>query len=58
MAELNDEQKKVHAGRIRLCMHPAPKAIGLGYASCDDCGALLPDEDPDLQAKAEGTFVP
>lgn len=38
--------------KIKACQHLAPRAAGQGYALCDDCGALLPDEDPDLYAKA------
>lgn len=37
--------------QIKACQHPAPRAAGMGYALCDVCGALLPDEDPDLKSK-------
>ncbi len=37
--------------RIKACMHENSRGAGMGYALCDDCGALLPDEDPDLEAK-------
>ncbi len=37
--------------RIRRCNHERTKYIGHGYATCLDCGALLPDEDPDLRRK-------
>jgi hypothetical protein len=46
-------ERRFRAECIRLCQHPSPRAAGMGYALCDDCGALLPDEDPDLRAKAE-----
>jgi len=36
---------------IKECMHDRPIGVGLGYAMCHDCGALLPDEDPDLYDK-------
>ena len=48
---ISDEMK----ARIKACPHPEPRAAGMGYAICDDCGALLPDEDPDLRAKCEPT---
>lgn len=48
------ENERIERGRrIQACQHPAPRAAGGGYAMCDDCGALLPDEDPDLQSKAK-----
>jgi hypothetical protein len=37
--------------RIRACHHEHTNGVGHGYAHCQDCGALLPDEDPDLLAK-------
>jgi len=43
------------AEQIRQCLHPATNGVGLGYALCQECGALLPDEDPDLLAKASST---
>lgn len=40
--------------RIRKCQHPGNiEALGYGYALCTDCGALLPDEDPDLRSKCK-----
>lgn len=37
--------------RIRRCNHDNIEGLAMGYAYCKDCGALLPDEDPDLKRK-------
>lgn len=37
---------------IRDCPHGSTRAAGgMGHAICDDCGAILPDEDPSIQNK-------
>jgi hypothetical protein len=43
--------EEMRLARIKTCRHDnVPHAIR-GFALCDDCGALLPDEDPDLATK-------
>lgn len=38
---------------IRDCPHANVEGLARGYAMCGDCGALLPDEDPDLRSKCK-----
>lgn len=46
-----DDRRAERGAIIAACRHENGRGVGLGYALCNDCGALLPDEDPDLRSK-------
>lgn len=45
------QQTSERQRRIKECVHEHTRGEVGGYVLCEDCGALLPDEDPDLQTK-------
>lgn len=37
--------------KVAACPHRNTVWVGHGHATCEDCGALLPDEDPNIESK-------